>query len=370
MMRTSTPVLRWVLAVTVLVTAGFVATRPAQAVPTPVYNAPAGGGPVTEVTEKVGPFHLDALGGAHDQDESQNVVPRPAGQYGIKYASFDIVDENGQPIGRHEVHLHHFVIGAINKADAACPDRKVLGYKVQPLIGTGMERTPIAFADPYALPVNSLDQWGALWHLMNMTATPKTFYVQYTLGVQYGANSTNSRWVTPFWADSRTCPSGTTWNVPGNGGFGSVETNTKSWSMPFAGVLVGVGGHVHDGGLSITTKHEDGTVICENDATYVGGMLDKISACPVHDTVAKGEQLSVTSQYDNAAPHAEVMGIAVLYLWQGDQGPPPPTTTTTAAPTTMSTAKVTTTTTAGPTTTVADPVVAAVAVTATPAFAG
>ncbi len=367
-MRTRTPILRWVLAVITLVGAGLVVAGPARAVPTPIYNAPSGGGPVTEVTEKVGPFTLDALGGPHDQSESENFVPRPAGAYGIKSAAFDIVDDQGVPIGRHDVHLHHFVIGAINKEDTACPGRAIAGFKVQPLIGSGMERTPISFPDPYAIQVGALDQWGAVWHLMNMTATPKTFYVQYKLGIQYGANSTNTRPVTPFWADSRTCPAGTTWNVPGNGGFGSVESNTKSWTMPFDGYIVGLGGHLHDGGISITTTHEDGSLICENDASYAGGMLDRISPCPIHDAVKAGEQLSVTSAYDNSAPHPDVMGIAVMYLWQGDQGPPPPTTTTTAAPTTTTTTAPGSSTTT--TTAVADPMVAAVAVTATPAFAG
>jgi hypothetical protein len=354
------------MAVAVLAGAGLVTAGPARAVSTPIYNAPTGGGPVTEVVEKVGPFNLDPVGGAHDQVESENLVPRPAGGYGIKYASFDLVDENGVPVGRHDVHLHHFVIGALNKVDPACPGRKEAGMFVQPLIGSGMERTPISFPDPYALQVDPLDQWGAVWHLMNMTDTPKKFYVQYTLGIQYYANATNTRFVTPYWADSSTCPAGTTWNVPGNGGFGSIETRTKTWSMPFDGYIVGLGGHVHDGGISIVTKHEDGTLICENDATYSGGMLDKISGCPTHDTVKKGETLSVTSNYDNSAPHADVMGIAVMFLWQGDQGVPP-TTTTTAAPTTTTTAPGSTTTT---TTTAADPVVAAAAVSATPVFAG
>jgi hypothetical protein len=358
------------LFIVVFVAVGLAVARPAQAVPTPIYNAPVGGGPVTEVVETVGPFTLDAQGGAHWQDESENLVPRPAGAYGIKYATFDLVDQNDQSIPRQDVHLHHFVIGALNKPDVACPDRTVAGFKVEPLIGTGMERTPISFEDPYALPVGTNDKWGALWHLMNMTNTSKTFWVKYTLGIQYGATSQNTRWVSPFWADSRSCPAGETWNVPGNGGVGSVETDTKAWTMPFDGYLVAVGGHVHEGGLSITTTHQDGSLICENDATYANGMLDKISGCTLHDTITAGEQVSVSSRYDNSSPHDDVMGIAVLFLWQGDQGPPPTTSTTTSTSTSTSS----TTTTVDPpttTTTVAPaPAVAATAVSADPSFAG
>jgi len=358
-MRKVRHVLRLALLLALVLSGGFVvATNPVGAVPTPIYNAPPGGGAVTEVAEKFGPFELDALGGLHSQSESQGLVPRPPGTYAIKTASFDLVDENDQPIGRHDVHLHHFVIGALNKVDTACPTRKIAGMFVQPLIGAGMERTPIQFPDPYALKVDFLDQWGAVWHLMNMSGTARTVYVKYTLGVQTGATDTNSRFLTPYWADARGCPAGATWDVPGDGGVGGVETRTKSWAMPFDGYIAGIGGHLHDGGISITTKHGDGSFLCENLATYAQGMLDQISSCPVHDTMTAGEMISVSSRYDNSTPHEEVMGIAVLFLWQGDQGVPPTTTTTAPATTTTTSADV-----LGTTNT-------AVPVAAQPAFAG
>lgn len=320
----------------------------AGATETPVYNAPAGGGAVTQLTFKVGPFTLDPVGSPNDESDSAGLVPRPPGAFAIKSATFDLVDENGVGIGRHDVHLHHFVIASLNHEDAACPDRKVFGMKVQPIIGSGMERTPIALPDPYAIKVDNTDQWGAQWHLMNMSNVKRKFWVKYTLGIQTGATADNTRYVIPFWADSNACPAGTTWKVPGNGGPNGVEVRTKQWAMPFDGYLVGIGGHLHDGGLSILTRHEDNTFICENEATYAGGMLDKISGCPMHDTFKKGEKLSVSSTYDNSGPHPDVMGIAVMFLWPGDQGPAPAavpsstSTSTTAVSTTSSTSSTST----------------------------
>lgn len=340
---------------------GGTAPPPARAAETPIYNEPAGGGPVTEVVERVGPFELDALGEKHSEDVNVGVVPRPDGAFGLKYATFDLVDENGDPIGHHDVHLHHFVIAAVNKVDPACPDRKEAGIPVQPLIGSGSERTPITFPDPYALMVGQDDLWGATWHLMNMTASPKTVYVEYTLGIQPGATLENTRPLVPFWADSRTCPAGAVWDVPGDGGVGSIETNTKSWEMPFDGYVVGIGGHMHDGGISITTKHEDGSFMCENLASYLAGMIDTISPCPRHDSIEEGERLQVTSRYDNSAPHEDVMGMAVMYLWQGDQGTPPTSTTSTAAPDPSSTSTPTSTSTT---------TAAAATASTTPRFAG
>lgn len=331
---------RTAMTVTVCLTlmgAGLALGSPgAGAAPTPIYNAPAGGGPIETVVIKFGPFTLGPQGSGTDQSESQGYVPQPSGEFGIKSAVFDLVDEQGVPVGKHDVHLHHFVIGVLGLEDTACPDRQIAGTVVRPLIGTGMERTPMQFPEPYALQAGygAGGQWGALWHLMNMSTATRTFYVQYTLGIQRGANASNTRFVTPFWSDARTCPAGTTWNVKGDGGPGSVETMTKAWPMPFDGYIVGVGGHLHDGGLSVTTKHEDGTLICRNDATYSGGMLDKISGCPVHDSVKKGEKVTVSSEYDNSFPHQDVMGMSVMYIWAGDQGTPPTTTTTTTSTTT------------------------------------
>lgn len=334
------------LAVVITLFIGTVAafhSQQAGATETPIYNAPAGGGPVTQLTFKVGPFTLDPVGNPNDQTDSAGLVPRPPGAFAIKSATFDLVDENDVGIGRHDVHLHHFVIAALNHEDTACPDRKVFNMKVQPLIGSGMERTPIDLPDPYAIKVDSTDQWGAQWHLMNMSNVKRTFWVKYTLGIQTGATADNTRYVIPFWADSNSCPAGTTWNVPGDGGPNGVEVRTKQWAMPFDGYLVGVGGHLHDGGLSIVTKHEDDTFICENEATYAGGMLDKISRCPVHDTFKQGEKLSVSSFYDNSGPHPDVMGIAVMFLWPGDQGVAPEAVVTSSTSTTSTTTSTSTT---------------------------
>src|SRR5690242_16706064 len=76
------------------VAAVSVGAPPASATETPIYNAPPGGGPITTVVVKSGPYHLDALGGLHDEDNGLGVVPRPAGTFGIKSAKFDLVDQN------------------------------------------------------------------------------------------------------------------------------------------------------------------------------------------------------------------------------------------------------------------------------------
>ncbi|HEY5153255.1 MAG TPA: hypothetical protein VIJ47_00880, partial [Acidimicrobiales bacterium] len=271
-----------------------------------------------------------AMGQPGDAIEGSSLVPRPVGGFGMKSISFDLVDAHtGLPVPRMDAWLHHFVIAQMFQNDPACPGHKVSGYDVAPMVGTGQERTPIAFPDPYAILISAGGWWGGLWHVMNMTDLPMDVKITYTIGMQVGASATNTRRLTPFWADSYSCPAGTTWNVAGNGGPGSVETLTQSYTIPADGIVVGDGGHMHGGGIDIVTRHGDGSMLCTNTAHYMlgmenmDGMIESISACAPHDTVTKGERISVTSHYDNSAPHQDVMGMSVLYLWYGKQPPAP-----------------------------------------------
>ncbi len=330
-----------VLAVAAAAPAVPVASNPASATPVPVVDPPAGGGAITYQTFSVDVGHLNAMGQPGDAKEGSALLPRPTGSFGMKNISFNLVDAHtGLPVPQMDAWLHHFVIAAVGVDDPACPNHIVSGYRVAPLVGTGQERTPISFPDPYAILVPANQWWGGLWHVMNMTDAPMDVKITYTVGLQTGANLSNTRALTPFWADSHACPGGTTWDVAGNGGPGSVETLTHAYTIPRDGIVVSDGGHLHGGGIDLVTKHQDGTVLCTNTAHYMAGMenmdgmIESISSCSPHDTVTKGEQITVTSHYDNSSPHLEVMGISVMFLWYGTQpaAPAPTTTTTTASP--------------------------------------
>jgi hypothetical protein len=365
------PVTRRLLAAALLIGAvlapALTTNLSASATPVPVVDPPPGGGPITYETFEIDLGHLAPMGSPGDTIEGSNFVPRPVGAFGIKSISFDLVDAHtGLPIPTNDAWLHHFVIASIGADDPACPGHKVFGLKVAPMVGTGQERTPISFPDPYAILAGAKEQWGGLWHVMNMSDTAMDVKITYRIGLQKGATAANTRPLTPFWADSYACPGGTTWDIPGTGGPGSIETDMQSYTIPKDGIAVGIGGHLHGGGIDLVTRHEGGTVMCTNTAHYMvgmenmDGMIESISSCASHDTVTAGEKISVTSHYDNSAHHAEVMGIGVLYLWFGTQPPAAPTTTTT----TTVTADPAPTTAAAPTSRVA------AAVEATPRFTG
>jgi len=282
----------------------------------PLVNAPPGGGETLKQTFRYGPFTLGP--GEDAQGSPSSGMPRPSGSFGLKSARFDVVDENGTPVSVHDVHLHHIVMTTSAREDRLCPGRP------ERFMGAGMERTPIAIWGPYAYLVGANDRWGSLYHLMNETppGTPeKTVYIQYTLEYQPGANATNSRPVAAYFQDVTGC-GGSTYDVPGNGGPGSVHTRSRSWTAPDDGLAIYTGGHLHEGGIDISLKDgTTGTNFCTGKASYHENPrhLSAINPCLLHNKVVAGHDFTVTARYDNSEPLQDVMGIMLTYVWWGTQ---------------------------------------------------
>lgn len=282
----------------------------------PLVNAPPGGGETLTQTFRRGPFTLGP--GGEVEGSPTSGMPRPSGAFGLKSAKFNVVDQNGTPYSAHEVHLHHIVMTNSAREDQLCPGRR------ERFIGAGMERTPISFGGPYTYLVGANDQWGSIYHLMNETppGTPaKIIYIEYTLTYQPGANATNSRPLDAYFNDITGC-GGSTYEVPGNGGPGSVHTKSAAWTAPRDGLAVFAGGHLHDGGIDITLKdNTTNTTYCTGTATYHENPrhLAAINACGLHHKVTAGHSYGVTARYDNSEPRNDAMGIYLTYIWWGTQ---------------------------------------------------
>jgi hypothetical protein len=282
----------------------------------PVTNAPPGGGETVTRTFRYGPFTLGP--GQEVMGSPSSGMPRPSGAFGLKTAKFDVVDASGTPISPHDVHLHHIVMTTSARQDQLCPGRR------ERFIGAGMERTPINIWGPYTYLVGADDQWGSIYHVMNETpvGTPaKQVYIQYTLGYQPGATAENSRPVDAYFQDVTGC-GGSTYDVPGDGGPGSVHVRTRTWTAPRDGIAVFAAGHLHDGGIDIRLR--DATAdeaYCIGTATYHEDPhhLSKINSCALHHLVTAGHDFRVISRYDNSQPWDDVMGIYLTYVWWGTQ---------------------------------------------------
>jgi hypothetical protein len=283
----------------------------------PLIDPPPGGGETLTQTFRYGPFNLGP--GQEVQGSPSSGMPRPSGAFGLKSAKFNVVDAAGTPISPHDVHLHHIVMTTSAHEDQLCPGRR------ERFIGSGMERTPLNLWGPYAYLVGADDQWGSIYHVMNETppGTPvKQVYIQYTLTYQPGATAENSRPVDVLFQDVTGC-GGSTYDVPGDGGPGSVHVNTRAWTAPRDGLVIHAGGHLHMGGIDI--KLRDGTTgetFCTGTATYHENPrhLSSINRCLLHHQVTAGHLFRVIARYDNFEPIADVMGIYMTYVWWGTQG--------------------------------------------------
>ncbi len=288
----------------------------ASACRVPLINAPPGGGDTLTQTFYYGPFTLGP--GQEAMGSPASGLPRPTGAFGLKRATFDLVDNTGAPISVHDVHLHHFVLTTSARQDQLCAGRP------ERFLATGMERTQISLPDPYTYLVNTNDQWGAIYHIMNEMppGTPsKTVRIKYTLEYQPGANATNSRPLDVYFQDITGCGD-STFDVPANGGPTSVYVTSRSWTAPRQGIAVYAGGHLHDGGIDIAlTNDSQAYTLCTGVATYHENPhhLSTINPCSLNNYIRAGDQFTVTARYDNSQPWPDVMGIMMSWVWWGTQ---------------------------------------------------
>jgi len=276
---------------------------------------------ITTGTYRIGPFNLAAMGQPGSESQATQInVARPPGNVGIKSMSFDLVDAQGNPVPRMDVHLHHVLLMNAARTSPICPGEE------ERFTGAGAERTPLWLWSSYAYVTNATDRWDALWHIMNMSASPETVYIQYTVGYVPAGDPAASRPVTPFFMDVTGCGTNAEFNVPGNGGPGSIFTKSRTITAPWNGVAVYAGGHLHDGGVDISIKRNStGQIGCTSVAHYdMPEPMDfpsSITPCVLHDYVNTGETYTLTARYDNSMPHSAVMGIMLAYVWKGT--PPP-----------------------------------------------
>ena len=272
---------------------------------------------ITTGTYHIGPFNLAAMDQpGWESNATQANVPRPPGTVGIKSIDFDIVDAAGNAIPRMDVHLHHVLLMNGARTSPICSGEE------QRFAGAGAERTPMGLWGSYAYVTKSTDRWDSLWHIMNMMDMPMSVYIQYKVGYVPATDPSAARPVTPFFLDVTGCGTNAEYNVPGTGGPGSVFTKTRTFTAPWNGILVGIGGHLHGGGIDIGIK-EDAlaitgcTAVAHYDEMEPMDFPSSITSCRPHDYVVAGDKYTMTARYDNSKPYAGVMGIMLGYVWPG-----------------------------------------------------
>jgi hypothetical protein len=273
---------------------------------------------------RVGPFNI----GGYQTFRHNDVVKPPPVPGSIVGMDVRVVDTNGDEIPQSQLMLHHNVFtngGPDNKRnDGACPERAV----TERFYGSSEELRPLTLPRGYGYPTDPQDRWKMIWMVMNHRHESREAYVEYRVTVDPAKLTP----VTPYWLSVVPCVSDPQYTVPGGGKPGTVHRKSKTFSMPKAGRIVAVGGHLHGGSyrLRLSQPACGNRTIALSDPTYApaGDPLYRVHPL-LHEpdpksidwhqwedgwAIGRGDKLRVTATYDASRPHMRVMGISHVYL--------------------------------------------------------
>ncbi len=280
-------------------------------------------------TMMYGPFILNAAdqGG---MDHYNRIIPvvAPCVDCLITSIKPDLVYLNGSPANLNTgPMLHHTVLADPLRPDPTCERNEGVGIVGHRLFAAGNERTAGMLPPGYGFS-NQSPVWIGIFEIMNHA--PESKLVFFKIDITYVPMSDQSiKPVVPIWLDVDNCAD-SQFGVPKG------ESNTKwKWTSNLTGRIVGAGGHVHNGGISITLSNAStGQRMCTSYAGYgtkpaYMGSVEWMSIC-AHDrigTVRSGEDLLLDTYYNMQSAANDVMGIMIAYVYEttdlaGGSSPP------------------------------------------------
>ena len=214
--------------------------------------------------------------------------------------------------------LHHVAFWNENRADFLCPNKE------EHIFGAGSELTDWAEIPGYGYRVQKGEKIRIETMMYNPTATSyDNAYLEVAIPFQEASDAAAPRKnVYPAWMDVAAC---------GNSGYdlpAGKSEKTGTVTVKYDGVLLGVGGHLHDYGKEIVLQDMSRKeTVAKLDATSdVEGHLESV---PVKLFVqdggykfAKGDVLKISATYDNPTGKLlrdGAMGIAVGYFAAADE---------------------------------------------------
>ncbi len=268
----------------------------------------------------IGPFDIEA----GEMHEIMTGVAAPSEAGYVTSGQAKLVDGDGKAVGHHEVHLHHAVWLNPYERDMTCDsydDGRFPGY--ERFFATGKEATKFVLPDGYGYRwdpkvsqrlTQSTPWWAFTAHLDGMHGASEV-YVQFDMRYVADAEAEGLTNIEPVWLDVRNCRSDPVYDVDEGSG---LDRERWTYKMPTSGRFVFLGGHLHDGGLSLTLEN-----LTQDDDIYTSRASYGIKREPWYLTkmstwssgrgirVQKGDTLRLTSIYDNTRPREDVMGIMV-----------------------------------------------------------
>lgn len=266
------------------------------------------------ITLRIGPLNLPAQTDHHLMPQPADLVwTVPIDGWLLSYTP-GLTDGEGRAIpGRV---LHHVAFWNENRADFLCPNKE------EHIFGAGGELTDWAAIPGFGYPVHRGDRIRVETMVHNPTdVSYEGVSLEVAIRYQDRLALPAAKSVYPAWLDARSCgPSG--YELPA----GSSEV-TGHVAVKYRGILLGVGGHMHDYGrrlvlLNATRRETVARLDAQVDAR---GQLVSIPVRIFMDSggyrLAAGDRLEVTSVYDNPTGKAipdGAMGIVVGYFLPAD----------------------------------------------------
>ena len=262
------------------------------------------------IVVRVGPLNLPARTSHMNMPQPPDLEwPIPVDAWLLGYAP-RLVDANGHAVpGRV---LHHTAFWNENRSDFLCPNKE------EHIFGAGGEMTNWAEVPGYGYRVQKGDKIRVETMIHNPTDTSySNVYLEVSIPYKQADSGANLKSVYPAWMDVKSC---------GNSGYDLPAGNSEKTgdvTVKYSGILLGVGGHMHDYGkqLVLTDATRKDTVATLDAKVDEHGELISMPTVLFLDKggykFSAGDVLKISATYDNSSGKLlrdGAMGIVVGYF--------------------------------------------------------
>ncbi len=297
----------------------------------------------TQVTESYGPISIPAATSSamgQDWNNPMTNLAVPCHNCYLTSLQANMTYTNGQDATLGSgAWFHHVVFLDNGHTDATCPSAiwNFLGVNGERFFASGDERTKMILPPGFGYYIGASDSWSMIYMLMNMN--PQAINVDISLTATWVPASAALTPLRPVWLDVDQCGTSEV-NLPNSG----YNVLNYTWNVNVPGQLIGIAGHVHDGGINeyAVDNTQNNLLLCNSVASYtaapsMSGMqgmqsmpigaevIDSMVECgggilggPPIATLNSGDQVSIHAVYDNNADAGSsdqgVMGIMIAFV--------------------------------------------------------
>lgn len=244
------------------------------------------------ITVRVGPMQLPANTGHMSMPQPPDLVWQvPIDGWLLGYAP-RLVDANGNAVpGRV---LHHTAFWNENRADFLCPNKE------EHIFGAGGELTNWGVIPGYGYRAQMGDHIRVETMIHNPTDTSyKDVYLEVAIPYTEASSGEKVTSIYPAWMDVKSC---------GNSGYNLPAGNsekTGTVTVKYSGILLGVGGHMHDYAKELVLQDEtkkDTVATLDAKVDDKGELISMPTVLFVDKggyKFASGDVLKISATYDN-----------------------------------------------------------------------